>query len=336
MNVLGLMHPVPDKPRRFSFWFIAATLVLLGLLHMTTLLFAVFFSYLALTRLHFLKHRGKWVAVVLLLVLVSAVAYVLGYVINQAVRTLPEVADQAIPLIIQWAKQHQIEPPFTDYDSLKDWATDTVKSQAQYLASVAKFARGAGRLFVFLIAGVVAAISLFLHPRFELGGDLGNRPNNFYSLCCEHIARRFATLYRSFAVVMGAQIIISAINTVLTAIFVLAVRLPHLAVVIGLTFLFGLIPIIGNLISNTIIVGIALTLSPTTALLALVFLVLIHKLEYFLNSKIIGGRILNPLWLTLLALIVGERLMGLPGMVLAPVILHYVKVEASSIGVEED
>ena len=333
MDEVGSLQHVSGKPRRISYWFIAATLVLIGWLHMTTMLLAALFSYLALTRLNFLKHRGKWVAVVLLLVLVSAIAYLLGYIINQAVRTLPEVADQAIPLIIQWAKQHQVEPPFTDYDSLKDWATDTVKGQVQYLASVAKFARGAGRLFVFLIAGVVAAISLFLNPRFELGGESGNRPNNFYSSCCEQIARRFATLYRSFATVMGAQILISAINTVLTAIFVLAVRLPHLSVVIGLTFLFGLVPIIGNLVSNTIIVGIALTVSPTTALLALVFLVLIHKLEYFLNSKIIGRRILNPLWLTLLALILGERLMGLPGMVLAPVILHYIKVETSNIDV---
>src|SRR5437879_1345391 len=99
MNEVGLLHPVSDKPRRISYWFIAATLVLIGWLHMTMLLLAALFSYLALTKLHFLKHRGKWVAVVLLLVLVSALAYVLGYIINQAVRTLPDVADQAIPLI---------------------------------------------------------------------------------------------------------------------------------------------------------------------------------------------------------------------------------------------
>ena len=43
------------------------------------------------------------------------------------------------------------------------------------------------------------------------------------------------------------------------------------------------------------------------AIAALVFLVLLHKLEYFLNSKIIGDRIKNPVWLTLLALIIGER-----------------------------
>ena len=111
-------------------------------------------------------------------------------------------------------------------------------------------------------------------------------------------------------------------------------RLPHASVVIGLTFLCGLLPVIGNLISNTIIVGIAFTMSPKMALLALAFLIFVHKLEYFLNGKIIGRRIKNPLWLTLLALVLGERLMGVPGMILAPVILHYVKVEASRRTVE--
>ena len=80
---------------------------------------------------------------------------------------------------------------------------------------------------------------------------------------------------------------------------------------------------------NTLIVGVAFTLSPNTALWSLVFLVVLHKLEYFLNSKVIGDRIKNPMWLTLLGLIIGETLMGIPGMILAPVVLHYIKVEAS-------
>jgi predicted PurR-regulated permease PerM len=37
------------------------------------------------------------------------------------------------------------------------------------------------------------------------------------------------------------------------------------------------------------------------------------------------------MWLTLLALVVGERLMGIGGMILAPVVLHYVKTEASKV-----
>ncbi|MCW5559189.1 MAG: AI-2E family transporter, partial [Verrucomicrobiae bacterium] len=137
------------------------------------------------------------------------------------------------------------------------------------------------------------------------------------------------TFFHSFSTVIGAQIMISAINTVLTSIFLLWNGYPYVTVVIILTFLCGLLPIIGNLVSNTLIIAVGFTISPRVALLALIFLVSIHKLEYFLNSKIIGDRIKNPMWLTLIGLVVGERLMGIPGMIFAPVVLHYIKVEAS-------
>ena len=95
--------------------------------------------------------------------------------------------------------------------------------------------------------------------------------------------------------------------------------------------------------SNTLIIAVGFSISPRLALVALIFLVAIHKLEYFLNSKIIGDRIKNPMWLTLIGLVVGERLMGIPGMIFAPVVLHYIKVEASrariesgAIGFDED
>jgi predicted PurR-regulated permease PerM len=61
--------------------------------------------------------------------------------------------------------------------------------------------------------------------------------------------------------------------------------------------------------------------------------VVVHKLEYFLNSKIIGARIRNPIWLTLFGLIVGEKLMGVPGMILSPVVLNYLRVEMSKVEV---
>ena len=129
--------------------------------------------------------------------------------------------------------------------------------------------------------------------------------------------------------------IISLINTSLTAIFVLMVGLPNAPLVIPITFICGLLPIVGNLVSNTIIVCLAFTVSLKVALLALIFLIAIHKLEYFLNSKIIGDRIRNPVWLTLLALIIGERLMGIPGMALAPVVLNYLRLELSKVEVPE-
>jgi predicted PurR-regulated permease PerM len=157
--------------------------------------------------------------------------------------------------------------------------------------------------------------------------------NNLYSICCDQVSTRFRDFYRSFATVMGAQITISLINTTLTAIFLLSVRLPHGALLVAVTFLCGLVPIVGNLVSNTVIVFVALTVSLKLGIFGLLFLVLIHKLEYFLNSKVIGDRIRNPVWLTLISLIIGERLMGIPGLILAPVVLNYLRVEMLTVEV---
>lgn len=317
-----------SQPDRFSYAFMAVVLIAVAALHLATPLLTALFGYLALTRLHVFIRR-KWLLVLFFSLLVIAAGYVLTYFLAHAFKALPEIADRSIPSIIAWAKAHQIELPFTDYDTLKDTALDTAKGQVQYLAGAAKLARGAAKQVIFVIAGLFVAASLFLHPGFELRAAPGRL--DLYHLCCEAIARRFAILFQSFATVMGAQIIISAINTALTGIFALSVSLPYGLVIVGVTFLCGLIPVIGNLISNTVIVGVGFTVSPHMALWALIFLVLVHKLEYLLNSKIVGHRIRNPLWLTLLALIVGEKLIGFPGLILAPIILNYIRLEASEI-----
>lgn len=321
------------NPVRISYAFLVLTFVFVGWLHLATPLLATFFAFFALEKLHFRKNWSKWIAVTGFLILTAAIAYGVVYFSREAIDALPRIAEKAIPSVIAWAQEHKVDLPFTDFESLKAAATEAVQEQANFLGKFANFAREATTQLVFLIIGGVVAISLFLNAQLELDRHAHIVRNNLYSLCCDEITARFAVLYQSFVTVMGAQIAISAINTALTAIFVLAVKLPHPVVVIGVTFFCGLLPVIGNLISNTIIVAIGFTVSPQKALEALVFLVVIHKLEYFLNSKIIGARIRNPIWLTLLGLVLGEKLMGIPGMILAPVLLNYLKVEASKIEV---
>jgi predicted PurR-regulated permease PerM len=322
-----------SQPSRISFAFVLLVLVLTGWFHLGALLLSVLFSYFILAKLNFMKPKAKWLAVAIFLVLLAGIAYALTYLIHATVRALPSIADRAVPAIVQWATDHQIELPFTDLESLKEQAFDFARSQAHNLGAFADVARGATTEFVYLFVGCIVAIGLYLNPALELDPPAGNLRHNMYSLCCEEISRRCATFYRSFAMVTNAQITISAINTVLTGIFVTSMGLPYGVVAIGLTFLCGFLPVIGNLISNTLVVALGFMVSPAKGLWALFFLVVVHKLEYFLNSKIIGARIHTSIWLTLLALIVGERLMGITGMVLAPVVLHYIRMEASKIPV---
>src|SRR5216117_1258697 len=319
-------------PTRLSYCVLALTIVLAGLLHLGTPLLVVLFAYFALRQLLYLTKR-RWLALILFIVVVAAIAAGAAYFTRAAILAVPDVADTSIPSASAWAQQRQIELPFTDFESLEAVVIDTLRQEAYYLRNVANFARTVTAVLFFTLIAIVAAASLFLKTGLDPHRSTHAVKNNLYSVCCDEVSTRFRDFYGSFAAVMGAQITISLINTILTALFVMAVRLPHGPLIIAITFLCGLVPIIGNLVSNTIIVFVALTVSLKLAVGALVFLVLVHKLEYFLNSKIIGGRIRNPVWLTLIALIIGERLMGIPGLILAPVVLNYVRVDMLKIEV---
>ena len=310
-------------PSRLSYAFIAVMIVAAAWLHLATPLVTVLFCFFAL---HILSFGGrKWLAISLFLILLTGTGVGFYFFVKHSYRAIPEIAAKTIPVVLEWTENKGIELPFTDYASLKALAIDTVKSE---IDGIGKYAGVALIQLAAIIIGIVVAISLFINSRFDLETDKPAQVNNLYTLTAREITERFGRFYESFSTVMGAQIVISVINTALTAGFLFWNHLPYAKVLVGVTFLCGLLPIIGNIISNTLIVGVAFTISPKMALAALVFLVVLHKTEYFLNSKIIGDRIQNPMWLTLIGLVLGEKLMGIPGMILAPVILHYIKVEA--------
>jgi len=311
---------------RISYVIMAVLLVLIGWLHMATLVLTALFGYFALNFLSF--GRSKTLGVVLYVIVVLSVGYGFYYFSAQVYKTqaIPEIAEKTIPAVVNFAERQGIELPFTDYASLKSLAVNEVKER---MANLGRYARDATLQLAMLIIGLVVAVSLFLNARWGTESDPDVVKGSIYSTVVRELAQRFETFYASFARVVGAQIIISFINTALTAVFLMWNGFHYATVIIVLTFLCGLLPIIGNILSNTLIVGVAFTISPRMALFALIFLIIIHKFEYFLNSKIIGDRIRNPMWLTLIGLVLGEKLMGIPGMILAPVVLHYIKVEAS-------
>jgi len=147
------------------------------------------------------------------------------------------------------------------------------------------------------------------------------------------LQKRCSNLADAFRRIVFAQIRISGLNTLFTGIFLLVVLplagtpLPLAKTLIAITFVVGLLPVIGNLVSNTLITVIALSVSVYVAIAALVFLVVIHKLEYFLNARIVGTQIRSRAWELLMSMVVLESAFGLPGLVAAPIYYAYVKRE---------
>jgi predicted PurR-regulated permease PerM len=145
--------------------------------------------------------------------------------------------------------------------------------------------------------------------------------------------QRSRALANAFDKVVFAQVKISALNTFLTALYLMVIlplcgiSMPLLTVIIPLTFVAGLLPVVGNLISNTAIVLISLGISPGVALASLLFLVCIHKLEYFTNARIVGGEVHARAWELLCAMLTLEAFFGVAGLVAAPVAYAWLKFE---------
>ena len=65
---------------------------------------------------------------------------------------------------------------------------------------------------------------------------------------------------------------------------------------------------------------------------SLAILVIVHKLEYFLNARIVGSQIRANAWELLLAMLLMESAFGLMGLVAAPIYYAYLKDELAARG----
>ncbi|HWU97990.1 MAG TPA: AI-2E family transporter [Oxalicibacterium sp.] len=187
----------------------------------------------------------------------------------------------------------------------------------------------AGRIFAHILIGMIIGAMAALYDTTSTSA---------YRPLAAALHARIVILHDAFRNVVFAQVRIAAINAVLTGIYLMVIlplagiELPLRKTMIVVTFIIGLLPVIGNLVSNTMLVVIGLSHSLYIATASLVFLIAIHKLEYFLNARIIGAHINAKTWELLAAMLVMESMFGIPGVIAAPVFYAYIKRELSDRG----
>ena len=79
------------------------------------------------------------------------------------------------------------------------------------------------------------------------------------------------------------------------------------------------------------LVIVSLSQSLNTAIASLLFMIAVHKLEYFLNARIIGSKINSKAWELLIVMLVMESIFGLAGVIVAPVFYAYAKKELAGL-----
>jgi predicted PurR-regulated permease PerM len=220
-----------------------------------------------------------------------------------AVSSLPANVDELRNVSVRWLREHT--------------------QDLQQIGTVA------GRAFVHILIGMIIGAMVALHEV---------RPRDSQKPLARALTERVDRLGNAFRRIVFAQVRISALNTTLTGIYLAVVlplfhvHLPLTKTLIAITFLVGLLPVVGNLISNTIIVVVSLGHSPDVAAGSLAFLIVIHKLEYFVNAKIVGTQIRARAWEILIAMLSMEAVFGVAGVVAAPIFYAYIKDELSSRG----
>ena len=329
-------------PTRFTLaaWLIAAVLLYLALkLHLLPALLAGLLVYelVHVIALRLPLVRGSaakltavgLIATAVVLVLVGAMFGLAAFLKSDAgslgnlMQRMAEIVEAARGKLPSWL----VESLPSDADALKGGVIAWLRENAAQLRTMGgEF----GHALVHIIIGMVIGGMVSLHDAMErvqsapLATELSER------------ARRVGDAFRR---VVFAQVRISLVNTVLTAIYllgvlpILGIHLPFVKTLVLVTFLAGLLPVIGNLISNTVIVVVSLAVSLEVAIGSLAFLVIVHKLEYFLNARIVGSQIRAKSWELLLAMLVMESAFGLPGLVAAPIYYAYLKDELASRGV---
>lgn len=265
---------------------------------------------------------ARWIAVAVFAILASALAGIFIAFLRVGLVRLPVLLDTLLPKLGTFAERFGIDFPADNAKELRDVVVTAARENS---LSIGKTSGLLTRGFFQIVIGMFAAMMRFLTPaQPEHGGHL-------YDSLRHEINARVTLFMLSFERVVGAQVLISTLNTLLTTIFLHAMGFPFKTFLTLTTFVCGMVPIIGNVISNVFIVASGLIVSEQLAIAGLIYLVVIHKLGYLLNSRILGGSINTPMWMTLLGIVVGEAVMGVPGVLLAPALLHYAREEMRAL-----
>jgi predicted PurR-regulated permease PerM len=282
---------------------------------------------------HFADRRSRIVAVAILATLIvgifaGATLGVIAFLKSEAgsvsalLNKMAEIIEGARGVLPQWIVQYLPDSVDDMREAISHWLRD-------HAGDLRVAGTETGRAIVLILVGMIIGAMVSLH---EAEASTNQRP------LARALTDRAEKVGDAFRRVVFAQVRISALNTFFTAIYLVimlplfGVHLPYAKTLVAVTFIAGLLPVIGNLISNTVIVVVSVAVSFTVAIASLAFLVVIHKLEYFLNARIVGSRIHARPWEILIAMLAMEAAFGLPGVAAAPIYYAYLKMELADRG----
>lgn len=277
-------------------------------------------------------------AVLIVCLVIAATVVIVVPQLASAVMTLIDVIPEAIQNLTDWFNRQEALVPLVnelanqvniDWGSMFSSVASGINSLASNVAttSVSVLTTSVGAVTnIFL--GILFAIYI-LFSKEKLGKQVDRLltvyvRDDIHQLI-ENVAHVANETFSKFISGMVTEaIILGALVT--TGLFIL--QIPYAAMLGVLQGVMALIPIIGAFLSGAVGVVILLALSPTYAVVYLIFVLFVQQLEGdLIYPRVVGDSIGLPSMWVLFAVTVGGGLMGIPGMLIGvPVLASVYKI----------
>jgi predicted PurR-regulated permease PerM len=282
--------------------------------------FVLYRSLRARVRAHLDSSRAPWITYLLLAVALAGIGLALFEAFELLLSASSGGLAKLLRLLADTLDSIRTTAPEWIAIKLPDSAAALQEAVSGWLRShagqVQQWGRDALRVLLYVVIGLAIGI---------LAGAAAPQQQEAGTPLMRLAQHRLMQLALAFRDIVAAQLRISLVNMVVTAAYLMVIlplfgyKVPLAATLVAFTFFASLLPIIGNLLSNTAIVLAALTVSPWLGGVSLIFLVVVHKLEYFLNAHFVGSRTQIPAYALLASMLVLEAGFGAAGLVAAPV-----------------
>lgn len=263
--------------------------------------------------------RGSAVAIVVASALLLVSLFVL-VVIPPVFTQANELIDGAPQLIDSLRNNSTLSELNSQYGVI-----DTLEKKFQSLISDGQIFTGAfggvvgvGRT---VLSGAFSALTVMVLTLYFLS-SLPSVTKIFYRLAPasrrERVSKIGDAIISRVGAFVGSQVLIAALAAIFVFFLALGLNLPY-AAALGMVILFvALIPLVGHFIGASIVILVALTESPTKALLALILYTLYVQIEnYVITPRIMKRSLSIPGLVTIVAALLGTSLLGLVGGLLA-------------------
>ena len=286
------------------------------------LTFAALFAYALAPAVKLLERvMPRFLAILLVyLVVLGALGVLLYLIVSTAIAQVISLSDY-VRFLLTPGKGGQLTPLEQTLRSLGLSQSQIASARDQVVASIEGFAGSVVPLLTGIVGAALDVILVAVISIYLLAGGArvsnwlrGNMPDQLQG----RMRLLLDTLQRVVGGYIRGQLLLCGLIGILVGVGMQVIGVPFALLLGVLAFVLEFIPVLGTLVSGAICVLLALTKGWVTAVIVLVYFVVVHVIEGdVVGPRIVGKAIgLNPV-VSLAALIAGAELFGITGALFA-------------------